>query len=356
MLKGNRGEWSEIYVFLNLVSEGKIYTADSNLQELSKDAFIPIVRVIRKERNSPTISYYTGDTISIESESGKTISQISRSDFEQQARNLYYEIVSLNHNSGSFSVPQTETFMDRIFVKSLKAPSSDKADIIMQIQDARTGTDPIIGWSIKSELGSPPTLLNAGKTTNFVFAVHNIDDTSAAQINSINTRAKIKDRLIAISTIGSISFLRTSNSTFNRNLRLIDSLFPQIIAESLMRYYLGETPDCRAIVETLEETDPLNLGKGMYVYKFKKFLCAVALGMKPSYEWDGHDDATGGYVIVREDGKVLAFHVYNRDRFEDYLLDNTKFETASTSRHEFGKLYKTENGYAINLNLQIRFK
>lgn len=356
MLKGNRGEWSEIYVFLYLASEGKMYAADSNLQELSNDAFIPIVRIIRKEKNSPKISYYTGDPISIRSESGNTITQIAQSDFKQQARNLYYEITSLNHNSGSFPVPQTEAFMNRIFVRSLKAPSNDKADIVMQIQDARTGIDPIFGWSIKSELGNPPTLLNAGKTTNFVFAARGIDDYSAAQINSISTRAKIKDRLIAIVTVGSIGFLRASNATFSRNLRLIDSLFPQIIAESLIRYYLGEGPDCKTIVKSLEDTDPLGLGKGMYVYKFKKFLCAVALGMKPSYEWDGRDDATGGYVVVREDGKVLAFHVYNRDMFEDYLLDNTRFETASTSRHEFGELYKTENGYSINLNLQIRFK
>ena len=78
--------------------------------------------------------------------------------------------------------------------------------------------------------------------------------------------------------------------------------------------------------------------------------------MTPAREWNGRDDATGGYVIVREDGNVLAFHIYNRDMFEDYLIDNTKFETASSSRHGFGTVFEREGSYFINLNLQIRFK
>lgn len=78
--------------------------------------------------------------------------------------------------------------------------------------------------------------------------------------------------------------------------------------------------------------------------------------MTPAREWNGRDDATGGYVIVREDGNVLAFHIYNRDMFEDYLIDNTKFETASSSRHGFGTVFERDGSYFINLNLQIRFK
>ena len=31
MLTGNKGEWSEIYVLLRLLADGKIYAADSEL-------------------------------------------------------------------------------------------------------------------------------------------------------------------------------------------------------------------------------------------------------------------------------------------------------------------------------------
>ena len=61
------------------------------------------------------------------------------------------------------------------------------------------------------------------------------------------------------------------------------------------------------------------------------------------------------YIIVREDGEVLCYHLFNRNEFETYLINNTKFETASTSRHEFGSIYKDNGKYYIKLNLQVRF-
>ena len=68
----------------------------------------------------------------------------------------------------------------------------------------------------------------------------------------------------------------------------------------------------------------------------------------------GHDKGTY-YIIVREDGEVLCYHLFNRNEFETYLINNTKFETASTSRHEFGSIYKDNGKYYIKLNLQVRF-
>ncbi|CAC9441897.1 hypothetical protein [uncultured Gammaproteobacteria bacterium] len=37
------------------------------------------------------------------------------------------------------------------------------------------------------------------------------------------------------------------------------------------------------------------------------------------------------------------------------LYENTKFESASSSRHNYGKIYQRENEMYFNLNLQIRF-
>ena len=94
----------------------------------------------------------------------------------------------------------------------------------------------------------------------------------------------------------------------------------------------------------------------MYEYKFKKFLCSCALGMTPSKQWDGLDEANGGYIIVKADGEILAYHIYNRDAFEKYLLDNTVLERASTTRHDFMSLYEEDGKMFIKLNLQVRFK
>jgi len=71
--------------------------------------------------------------------------------------------------------------------------------------------------------------------------------------------------------------------------------------------------------------------------------------------WSGKYDATGGCLIVKDSGDILCYHIYDRNEFEDYLLSNTKLETASSSRHDFGKIYKDRDDFYINLNLQIRF-
>jgi hypothetical protein len=107
----------------------------------------------------------------------------------------------------------------------------------------------------------------------------------------------------------------------------------------------------------LGKEDPLKYGDvTIYAYKFKKLLCSCALGMKPAKRWDGIDEANGGYIIVKADGEILAYHIYNRNLFEQYLLDNTTLERASTTRHEYSSLFEEDGNMFIKLNLQVRFK
>lgn len=356
MLKGNRGEWSEVYAFLRILADGKIEPADAKLNELREEPAIPVIRVIREEKNAPRISYYVGDLMRAELDGGETVAEVETGKLASEAASLYHEITSADHAKGAFAVPLTEGFMDELGLHTLKAPSEDKADIVLQIHDARTGFSPVCGWSIKSELGNPPTLLNAGMSTNFIFKLNRCNEKIMEQANAIETKTKLKDRIVFLESRCEFLFERAAHPVFDRNMRLIDSTFPSLMAEAVLRYYSGEGPTCQRIIDSMERNDALGMGEGMYEYKFKKFLCAVALGMTPAKKWNGRDDATGGYVIVRSDGKVLAFHIYNRDMFEDYLLDSTKFETASTSRHDFGSVYEKGGEYFINLNLQIRFR
>lgn len=38
----------------------------------------------------------------------------------------------------------------------------------------------------------------------------------------------------------------------------------------------------------------------------------VALGMGSATPWADKDDATGGYIVVRPDGGLVASYIYNR--------------------------------------------
>ena len=154
-----------------------------------------------------------------------------------------------------------------------------------------------------------------------------------------------------------MKYWKMNNQVFEDNLALIDSNMDKIIAETLLYFYRDGISNCDEMVEKLEHENPMNYGNvNAYKYKFKKFLTAVALGMKPATVWDGLDEATGGYIVVTKEGNVLAYHIYNRNYFEEYLLKNTKYETASTSRHDFGEVYHENGEDYIKLNLQVRFR
>ena len=154
----------------------------------------------------------------------------------------------------------------------------------------------------------------------------------------------------------SVKFIKVSSDVFSNNLMLIDSRLHDIIAESLICHYKSGLVKCLDVVNDMEKKNPLNFPtSGFYNYKFKEFLCCAALGMTPATKWDGHDEANGGYIVVTSSGNVLAYHIYNRDFFKEYLLNNTKYERASTTRHGYASLYKENGKTYIKLNLQIRF-
>ena len=353
-MSGNKGEWSELYAFLKLLSQGRVYAANEKVEKID-NVYYPILKIMREEQTGTTIDYcIEDDKVVIECQSQR-IMTIDRSTMDNQANNLLKEIAT---HSGSFELEEVAEFVNGIKVTKIKAPSSDTTDISMQIEDIHTNYIRNVGFSIKSEIGNAPTLLNAGKTTNFIYKVKGITPAQAEEINAIDTRNKIIDKMAAIRDYsGKISYYDMSHGGFKRNLIMVDSSMPQIIGAMLLYYYTEDEKECKRLVEIAGERDPLGYGDAMmYEYKFKKFLCSCALGMKPAPKWDGLDEANGGYIIVKADGEILAYHIYNRNFFEQYLLDNTMLERASTSRHEYMSLYEEDGEMYIKLNLQVRFR
>ena len=360
MLSGNKGEWSEIYVLFKLLSEGKLFAADSELNRLD-DIYFPVIKVIREEISGELKEYYTGEHIDIYV-NGEKLKSVDKNKFDEEATCLLDEI---NKSKGSsFSIVETESFMNEISCYKLSAPATDKSDITIKIVDINTGYSPTVGFSIKSELGSMPTLLNAGRSTNFIFKIAHENPLLVREANEIYIVSKgkkhtdIRGRISKIiEEDGIFEYVGMENSTFNDNLVLIDSSMDKIIAETILYFYRDGITNCVDMVDKLELENPMGYGNvNAYRYKFKKFLTAIALGMRPATVWDGIDEASGGYIIVTREGNVLAYHIYNRNYFEEYLLKNTKYETASTSRHDFGGIYSENGEDFIKLNLQIRFR
>jgi type II restriction enzyme len=318
----------------------------------------PIIKVLRDESNGTFEFSYNKDLVVIKNNNEEI--RISVNEFQKQAHFLLTKLKE--KTSATFSIPEIENFINSFNSHSLKAKSSVKSDIRIIIHDQRTGTTPELGFSIKSQLGGASTLLNAGKTTNFIYKVNKASFTTKqiTQINAIDTRSKIKDRIEKIKELkGKLQFNKPESSVFENNLILIDSSLPNIISEILVLFFTSNLSKISDLVSEISAKNPLgyNLENNhpFYSYKIKRFLTDIALGMMPSKVWTGELDATGGYLVVKDDGEILCYHIYNRNEFEDYLYTNTKLETASSTRHEFGIVYKENNNLYFNLNLQIRF-
>lgn len=357
MISGNKGEWSEIYALFKLLGDKQLFLGDKDIEKLEGLVY-PIIKILRSENNG-NFEYSIKDEIILVSGD----EQVLKIPIEQFKIKAIFLLNAIKENrERTFSVPEIEEFMHSINCISLKASSSAKTDITIVVHDQRTNQQPTLGFSIKSQLGSPSTLLNAGKTTNFIFRINGVDltDKQIDDINSISSRSKIMDRISEIqANNGSFEFVKTERQIFSNNLVLIDSLLPQILSQIVFDFYSSEYSHLTDLVVQTSEKNPLGFDveneHKFYEYKIKRFLTDVALGMMPSKVWNGKYDATGGYLIVKENGDVLCYHIYNRNEFEDYLLNNTKLDTASSSRHGFGEIYKENNLLYFNLNLQIRF-
>ena len=371
MLTGNKGEWSEIYAFFKLLADGKLYGADGDLNK-KDDIFYDILQIIRNEQVGTLHFVFDGatQTVNVQNDDGIIKVSVSCDTFKTQARNLYGKIVN-TRGTAAFSVLETSEFMEEIGCGKLKAPSADKSDITINVHDFNTGLNPTLGFSIKSRLGKPSTLLNAGTNTNFVFEIQGgMTDTDMNAINSLFV-STVKDGVIKqdISVEQRMSYIREhgfslaysdmAGSTFLNNLILIDSDLPAITGYMMLEYYLHSTNNILEALKAVSEDNPLcydlSQGHKFYHYKFKKLLTESALGMLPGKVWSGKADANGGYIIVREDGEVLCYHLYNRNDFEDYLLKNTRFDRGGAGRHGYAVVEKIDDKYYIKLNLQIRF-
>ena len=352
MLKGNKGEWSEIYTFVYLLTSGKLYAADKDLN-INPNIYFPIIKIIREETAGEQYDYCTGPFIKIYL-NGELVKEISREKFDEIRQVLLDKIPQ---GQRAFEIQEVEEFFNSINCTKLKANSSKKQDITIKIHDINTGFSPICGFSIKSYIGSNPTLVNAGTNTNFIYTIKGCTDEVMNTVNSIDTRTKINDRMEYLSDYELVPVNYYFSGRFKENLEFIDTIMPKFLSFMVLYSYKFNLKNSADIIAKMRELNPLGFSNPkMYDYKYKKFLCAMALGMTPEKDWEGQEDASGGYIVVKKDGDVVCYHIYNREDFEQYLFDYTFFDRASTSRHGFMSVYKENSEYKINLNLQIRFR
>ncbi len=374
---GNKGEWSEPYVVLRLLADGKLYQADEDLNPSIED-FAHILEIVRgdtraKIQDSNCIEFVFTDNSGIQHNV-----QTNQIKLLTQAQRLLKSIRAVQDTDGAFELPLEISDLKHLGFTRLTNPAPNqqkttKRDLSLKLDSPRTGIAQL-GFSVKSELGAPPTLLNASEHTNIIYRIKGLSKEQAEMINNITGSSKIIKRCLMIKQLASsIEFESYYSSVFAENIDVVDSALPQMIADLVKVHYfqqillprerkkgvLRNADKLSSAVDNLSKIEPYcsKKRKNFCEIKIKRFLRACALGLMPSTVWNAIDDASGGYIIVRPDGGLVALYVYNTYLFEKYLYESTIFERASTSKHKFMELYPDVNSddYFLKLNLQIRF-
>jgi type II restriction enzyme len=359
-IKGNKGEWSEFYAFIKILTDKKIFAANENLEILQGKVF-SVLKIIREEAKMGINTYdieTKKNAVVIYNEENKMLGTVQSEKIKKSVSKIFEKMKQ--GGEATFAISSADQIMKELFCTQIKASSGSKSDLTLIIHDRISSTLPELGFSIKSMLGSPSTLLNASGATNFVYCVENLQDNKTQEINNVEGHSKLRDRAkIIYGSKGKLIFEGLDNDSFKKNLCMIDTILPEILAELLKIYYDGKASTMRDLVDILSHNKELSakygFDKEVYEFKIKNFLVAIALGMTPNKKWDGFTKAHGGYIIVREDGELVCYHLYNRDEFQNYLYKNTKLDTPSTTRHKFGSIYEENGEKKVKYNLQIRF-
>lgn len=380
-LTGNKGEWSELYVLVSLLAEGKLHQAD---YELNKDSN-NIYEVIKAYKNESDyrLEFDRKDKVilfKIEKEVSTQIGVFSLEELQEISKLLLKGIQEGQGNS--FAIIEAENFLTSTSIKKLKADSKVKADIKLKIYDHRLAKETDLGFSIKSLLGGDSTLFNTGYGNNFIYSVQNNLNESVLEFNKrtykpLGGLSKLSFRLQELERLNSsISFKTVQSKQLWRNLKMVDGDLPDILAWALYYRWLHQESSLIGVSDLLEKNDPLNFYNNqpneqkLYEYKLKRFLTEAAMGMTSETAWMGEYDSFGGVIIAKSDGDIVCFHIYDFNLFRNYLLDNTKFEQPATGedpltpgkarskgkKYYYGWLYEEDVDLFYKINLQIRFK
>ena len=382
----NRGEISEFYSFVYIIGNRCVPVVDGDLRPLGNK--IEFLRLLRKESNYLDTKieleneYDLGTDenivrITVPSSTGKDVEKhtIPRSLIKERADQLRELIV----NSTSPIAENNSLLTDLLEILQtthLSAKSADKSDFSGIVAADETPGQHRLGFSVKSQMGSPSSLINPnGMGSAFKFRVVRDGEpvTDPEEIERLCSLEEEDKKLIKRLFDDGYDFVFDSprGEALAFNLRLMDSQGPEIIAALLIERFRiknASTP----IVDLMERlcSDEVagrypfmdSMGSNpderrtMLSYKMKNILLGFTTGATVSTKWDGIDKANGGFIVVKKDGQVVCLELFTRNAIGRYLLTKTYFDNPSKARHGHGVLYTDEKSLCLDFQLQVRFK
>ena len=337
----NKGEWSESYALLAILIQPIVNLCDKYLNVISNSDYKVIKIYLSSENGHKDIELeILGD--SINSKFGGITNSILISEINTVAKLLLQKLKS---TTTKFTFDALDSIWDRFHDPQIKANSSNKVDIYLEFYIKSQNLAIVEGFSIKSNLGNPTSLLNASALTNFLYST-----TSTSGITP-NTKPK---KLVAAAMRGIITQYGVCDATYRLNLKKIHQNFDGLISGLLLEYYgFRGGKIAKVLTSFLSKNSSLTF-QNCY-FELLSFLKATAFGMVPSVPWNGGYTVSGGMIVVKTNGELVFFYLKNATSItalDGYLYENCKFDTPSPSRHGFGSLINV-NQFKLNLLIRL---
>lgn len=409
--KFNRGEWTEAYVFLRLLGDGRIYGASADLVK-DPSTYIDILNIIRDEPDKITIfERFLSDNIEYVriSKDEEVIRIVTVPEISGYAKSLYDAIKQLEAARRTVEIPDVQKYLESLGLNTPKASLSDaaktrygaKTDIIITSRSPFDHVTSTEGFSIKSHLGSPATLFNCSQTSGFTYEIVGCDEKVMHELNARDTFLSI---VKGIKEKGcKLVFYGCRNPFFEQNISIVDSQMHKILSEAVLThagYYSDTIQGCNVkdICNCVIGRNPIGVTNPQIFYpaKFKDFLFASFAGMTASTAWSGRKEVTGGYIDVGNEGEMLYYRAISDEVFGNYLFENTYFDrpdrgwckdlalakakafhegrklsneeecaltfingvagVRKSKKGDFGYVYGKKGRFHIDINFQIRFR
>lgn len=343
----NKGEWTEAYVFLRLLGDGRLYGASADLVK-DEQTYIDIINIIRDEPDKCLIfERFLEDNVAyVQSYNGdEKLKIVTAPELTEKAAYLYDKIKGYTAGDRKLKVPEIQEYLEELSLDSPKANLSKaakekygaKTDIIMTMEDSFDHIRTVGGFSIKSHLGSAPTLFNSSTTSGFVYRVVGCDVEGMHKLNYQDSFIKI---INAIKDEYRLEYVGCRNEIFEQNLRMIDWRMDELLSYAMLMqigYIDGwKSNSIEDMCASLAEKNPLGARNPKYFYesKMRCMLFASFAGMTATTEWNGRKKLSGGYIDVDKKGEMLYYRAISDDIFENYLYKHTFIDRPDGGREK----------------------
>jgi DNA (cytosine-5)-methyltransferase 1 len=128
---------------------------------------------------------------------------------------------------------------------------------------------------------------------------------------------------------------------------------PELVGKMLLCFYKDRVSSLKGIAALLCKNDDNSDNSILVNNKIKKFLVDILLGFFAGTKWDGSFESNGT-IVMKNNGECVGFHIIELENLKNYLFENIKLDTPSTTRHRFGKVYlEKDGGVYFKLNLHV---